>query len=97
MTFPNVKRVPGHSRPVVFIVFLLTNVLLSYGPLGSYVKILLGLAGILIPLGWLMRQESSPLPDEKPAFEREWFESIPPWIYWAVGLLALIPRFFQLT
>jgi len=97
MTFPNVKRVPGHSRPVVFIVFLLTNVLLSYGPLGSYVKILLGLAGILIPLGWLMRQESSPLPDEKPAFERESFESIPPWIYWAVGLLALIPRFFQLT
>ncbi len=82
---------------IYFFIFLISNGLLSYFSLPLEMKFWVGLMGVILPLGLALasyRSESEPV---KPLYSREFLPSIPPWVWAAVGLLAILVRFYKLT
>ncbi len=82
---------------IYFFIFLLTNTLLSYFPLPGNIKLVVVLAGIILPLvaafGWVpLGSAEQPIPWKKPN------QFVLPWWCWSsLLILACLPRLAQLT
>jgi hypothetical protein len=81
-----------------FLLFLVSNSMLSYSYLPLSTKLLIGFLGLAIPgLIWVKWRPTSISSAGKPIFAVEWVPKLPFWM-WALGIgLALFIRFYQLT
>lgn len=85
------------SRFLVFGLFLIANLLLSYAPLGLEARLCLGLFGLALPAAAAWRLGLFWESKAKPMEGKEFLPPIPPWGWGLVGLLAVAARFTQLT
>ena len=80
----------------IFLLFLISNFLLSYTPLSIQLKITVGLTGILIPIILLGRSIKTNT-TESSLTNNEFIMRIPLGVWLLLGGLAVFFRFYQLT
>ena len=92
----------SHQQPfqgfwAYFLVFLLSNILLSYGTLPLEVQIGTGFLGIVFPFVLAHRNRLSSGSVGKPLFSTEFLTEIPFWTWFSFFMVVLFLRFFRLT
>src|SRR6185369_16886366 len=80
---------------IIFLIFVLTNSLLSYSSLGLQTKLWIGFLGLLLP--FLAALTAPPARDSTPLHSREFLPPVPRWIWVLIGVTALGVRFYRLT
>ncbi len=78
-----------------FLVFLVSNILLSYFPLSPGAKLGVGFLGILFP--FLLALRFLPAPEPAVLFQKEFLPPLPAWVWVLLGACAVFVRFYKLT
>src|ERR1700722_7869749 len=81
---------------IYFLIFLSSNLLLSYYTLSVEITLWIGIFGLIFPFLfglWTYKPAQKP---EIPLYQLEFFKKIPTWIWLIIGALALFFRFYKL-
>jgi 4-amino-4-deoxy-L-arabinose transferase-like glycosyltransferase len=83
-------------RPwIYFGIFLASNFLLSYFAFPLEARLWIGLLGLLLPFGFLLRQK--PQAESLTALNKEFLPPLPLWAWTLLGAAAVFIRFYKLT
>jgi hypothetical protein len=85
-------------RPwLFFLVFFISNSLLSYFVLPTGMSLIIGMGGILVPFLFAFWIYQPPISGSSNLFSKEFLPSVPFWFWIALFLLVIFSRFYKLT
>ena len=85
------------SPPIYFLIFLISNILLSYFDLSLLVKLQIGLFGLILPMIFALICRLSDPTETSLFWKRDFLPSPPTWLWVFVILLGIFLRFYRLV